>query len=190
MNAGKLWYAYDTPYKASANTGFEVSDALLLYFVVDAAGDAYLVVTADKPEDVAGGALEVLVDSPDLAGGTAGVAFYDDTRAMDETAYAEADGCDAYDGTECYAYDATRGEGYMRWAWNDCCTDGMVYGPLPPTGFCFQALVQSAVGLDAGVRLGTTAYNDRGDLPSGATPTDASAAAGVRATRLGSSSPP
>ena len=71
VNAGKLWYAYDTPYKASANTGFEVSDALLLYFVVDAAGDAYLVVTADKPEDVAGGALEVLVDSPDLAGGTA-----------------------------------------------------------------------------------------------------------------------
>ena len=101
-------------------------------------------------------------------GGTAGVAFYDDTRAMDETAYAEADGCDAYDGTECYAYDATRGAGYMRWAWNDCCTDGMVYGPLPPTGFCFQALVQSAVGLDAGVRLGTAAYNTRGDLPSGA----------------------
>ena len=76
-----LWYAYNTPYGASANTGFEVEDALLLYFVVDTAGDAFLVVTADKPQDVGGGTLELLVDSPDLAGGTAGVAFYDDTRA-------------------------------------------------------------------------------------------------------------
>ena len=40
VSAGMLWYAYNTPYGASANTGFEVEDALLLYFVVDTAGSA------------------------------------------------------------------------------------------------------------------------------------------------------
>ena len=41
------------------------------------AGDAYLTIVADQPQDGTGGELRVKIDSPSLAGTRAGIEFYD-----------------------------------------------------------------------------------------------------------------
>lgn len=56
--------------RASSNTGFEESEAVIFYFVVDDSGVGHFVTAIDKASDPSGGKLRILMDSPSL--GSAG----------------------------------------------------------------------------------------------------------------------
>ena len=49
---------------------------------------------------------------------------------------------------DCYAWDTTTGQGTFAWSWSSCCTDGMVLGPLPGTGFTINLEYTKTTGLD------------------------------------------
>lgn len=54
----------------------------MLYFIRDEEGNTYFVLTHDKPGNADGGVIRLYIDSPDLVGSGADVAFFDDTGAM------------------------------------------------------------------------------------------------------------
>ena len=118
----------------SGNTGFEQADTALFYFVQDEADATYFVLVYDKPrKGASGGRAQMRIDAPELAGTGVQLVLKDDNanRACSFNAAGRP-------GNDCYEWDPATGSGSFGWKWASCCTDGMVLGPLPQDGWCFN----------------------------------------------------
>lgn len=109
------WYSYGTPFGASANSGFEISDETVELLYVNPPGVAnppglYLVVIHDLPEDGSGGSVQMFMT---------GLSGASQVQADDP-----GEGGDVINGEVA--------EATMNWNWIACCTDGTVVGPLAP----------------------------------------------------------
>ena len=123
-----LFYGYNCPYVWSANTGYYAAETVTIYLIVDASGAEYLVLTLDEPESYPGGHFAFDLTSTGLADldPPVGIITMDDTP---EQTRAEANGQLGQYGQ----WDPSRARGSFYWNWLDCCTDGMILGPLPQT---------------------------------------------------------
>ena len=146
------FYAYSYPYAWSAATGLEQSSFVTLFSAIDAAEEFYVFYIIDKALDGTGGTLGLDV--------TATGALLQEARSNDREPYAfhdlfNADGeWDAYmersvpfapwqegqaalpmmmrdDGWNRYTFDEKTGVARFDWWWLPCCTDGLIFGPLP-----------------------------------------------------------
>ncbi len=130
------WYSYGFPNGASANTGLERSNSVVVTLYKEPNGDVYLVVLVDESFDGSGGALQGVLT------GAFGAALV----VSDDAGEVSMDG-----GT---------GVGVFGWNWVPCCTDGTVIGPLAP-GFEVVLDFGAAAGLPGDVWLydaNTTAH--------------------------------
>ena len=132
---GDLFYAYNFPVRASANTGYDFTRTLGMYFVQDAAGSVYLVLTVGKRHSVSG-KLTMYATSTGLAGTSARMIRSDDRNEA--------------------KWDAAAGTGTFKWRWASCCGDGAVLGPLPSNGFTLSLTASEWQNVDT-VRLAS--YN-------------------------------
>ena len=115
--SGDLFYAYNFPDGASANTGYMFDKTMGVYFVQDEADDVYFVVTVGKAHGsrYRRAHLHMTATSTGLAGTDMRVIRGDDSREVSWNTHA--------------------GTGRFQWKWGSCCTDGMVLGPIPSDGF-------------------------------------------------------
>ena len=149
---GIVGFAYSYPYAWSAATGLEQSSFVTLFSAIDAAEEFYIFYIIDKALDGTGGTLGLDV--------TATGALLQEARSNDREPYAfhdlfNADGeWDAYmersvpfapwqagraalpmmmrdDGWNRYTFDENTGVARFDWWWLPCCTDGLIFGPLP-----------------------------------------------------------
>lgn len=54
VHGAKMFYGFNWPIKSSANTGYYKVDATVMYFMENAVGDMYLIITVDAPKDAIG----------------------------------------------------------------------------------------------------------------------------------------
>lgn len=144
LDGGACFYAYNYPFSHSSNTGFGKDDVLTFYFVKDGNGRVHFVVTADKPNNPDGGTLQMIIDSPSLAGQDVEITLRDDDRGDSESCLDST--------TDCYAWNSTAGSGSFYHKWGSCCTDGMVLGNLPDL-YTFNIYISRVTGLHD-LRLG------------------------------------
>eukprot|EP00049_Salpingoeca_infusionum_P006223 m.103408 g.103408 ORF g.103408 m.103408 type:complete len:777 (+) comp13236_c0_seq2:467-2797(+) len=132
-DAANLFYAYYFPYRHSSNTGFEVPNTDLLYFVADSSGNVYFVVVHDKAEDGSGGQIKMEFLASDLIGKGVGVPVRDDQIAFTS----DKSKCVNNRG-DCYYFDSANMYGYFSHSWPSCCTDGFAIGKLPLSNWRFN----------------------------------------------------
>jgi hypothetical protein len=159
VNAGSMFYAYDSPRVVSSNNGYAEKEKSDFFFIQDAGNDVFLVMAHDAPANRDGGQIQLSVTSTGLGTDTyvaqkddvAGVEYYspgDSKKCQDKT-------------TDCFAWDNTIGEGSFAWNYAPCCTDGVVLGPLPQLDFSMEFDYTKTKGIDA-FRLGS--YNSGGSM--------------------------
>lgn len=119
-SSGKAWYAYGANLKGSSNTGFEKADMATLFFVVDDADEGSFAITYDAVSDQKLKTAKLNITSTGLAGNKEVLLEVED----DATDYVPA--WNTVDGSLRNAF----------WEWEDCCSDGLVLGNLPPTDYC------------------------------------------------------
>jgi len=156
MNSGALWYGYHFPQKFSANTGYEEEKIGKFYFISDSDNDGWLVAVFDKANNDGGGAvkftLEIETEEP------AFIAVKDDpSKCAKDSHYTKGNPpnkiCKAISGhpscidyehpkdgqSDCFAWEYNQqervGKGSFDLSWSECCTDGLVFGPIPDVGF-------------------------------------------------------
>ncbi|MEZ4266204.1 MAG: MopE-related protein [Myxococcota bacterium] len=95
------FYDYGSQYRASANTGLEISNRTLVALYRDADGILSLVVIHDRPRDGSGGKFRM-----DLSGLTQGQHAVKDDPLQRRDKFSPLNGP-------------------YQWAWNPCCTDGL-----------------------------------------------------------------
>eukprot|EP00056_Hartaetosiga_gracilis_P012097 m.190090 g.190090 ORF g.190090 m.190090 type:complete len:1095 (-) comp13633_c0_seq1:2329-5613(-) len=150
VGSGELFYAYQYPNGASSNTGFEQTEADLLYFVVDADLKVSFILVHDIPGDPTGGYVALNIDSPDLGGKGVDVLLMDDDYGAKST-------CQVNQGSDCRHWDTNTGSGDFYWAWAGCCTDGMMLGYITDLEWRFNIEYTTVTGIDQ-FKIGT--YNN------------------------------
>ncbi|MEC8022613.1 MAG: hypothetical protein VX223_01675, partial [Myxococcota bacterium] len=113
------FYQYDSPDTASANTGYEVSNHMVLILHEDPQGELGMALILDKANDT--------------SGGTAKIKF----EGLPAVNFVVAD-----DDSE--QYDPQTG--FIDWTWSECCTDGAAIFPMPG-GACFTITPQQLTGI-------------------------------------------
>lgn len=121
VESAKKHYSYGHPISHSANTGNEISDAIVVYLYQEqnfgnpANSKLSLVYINDKPKDGSQGRSEVdiAVSGTDLS--HFGVQTTDDPHAF----------------TDSVTINGAKTHIHGRWRWWRCCTDGMTLGTLP-----------------------------------------------------------
>ena len=102
------------------NTGLEISEKVQLILYEDDLGQLYLVILVDRYDDSTGGSVNATITG--MAG--ASWVLYDDPPTSDT-----------------YAMNAA-GNGWAKWVWSPCCTDGGVLGPIETNGGGYEFTVQ------------------------------------------------
>ncbi|KAK3266559.1 hypothetical protein CYMTET_24826, partial [Cymbomonas tetramitiformis] len=133
------FYGYDHPEASSANTGYELSDTVLVYFIVDTNNEVNMVQVLDQANDGSGGAIIQEFSISEEHAETVNFKLMDDEG--DTTCIRDDPTCATYckysSNFDCYSLDTGTGQGSMYQRWDTCCTDGIVMGPIPITDFCF-----------------------------------------------------
>jgi len=178
MPAVNAYYAYSYPYSWSANTGRETSNGVSMFFIADNCngggldGEFYYFYILDKAWDGSGGNLQLKVTGTDpvfTATPSKPNSFHD--------GYTTADGAsETFSGSanigtlgimlrddpwNTYTYVPASGSNddyyYFTWNWLQCCTDGMILGPMPTfaQGFniTFEGDCSTMQGLEQGTRI-------------------------------------
>ena len=187
MPGANAFYAYSYPYSWSANTGRETSNTINMFFLQDADDRFYHFYIIDKAWDGSGGDYRMTLsgmppvfgqsnhpvgsDLPSPGGAVTGapIAFHDNyTQAPSGGSRPFDPSTDPVAGTlpimlrddPWNKYVALPDGRYnFTWHWLECCTDGMVLGPMPDTyssiGFnvTYEADCSQMVGLDQGTRI-------------------------------------
>lgn len=186
MPAANAFYAYSYPYAWSANTGRERSNTITMFFLMDTKATMFHFYILDKAWDGSGGSYNMTLSGTDPffargniavgAGGTNpdpspsnNIVFHDEQKgnkypdAVDYTP-----GTPFTPGTvpimlrddpwNKYEYDASTGRYKFHWLWHECCTDGMIVGPMPPAGHeaynvTYEADCSTMTGLERGTRI-------------------------------------
>eukprot|EP00163_Fabomonas_tropica_P031621 TRINITY_DN758_c0_g1_i6.p1 TRINITY_DN758_c0_g1~~TRINITY_DN758_c0_g1_i6.p1 ORF type:complete len:1705 (+),score=582.65 TRINITY_DN758_c0_g1_i6:207-5321(+) len=140
---------YDRLIGASMQTGNEVKDSILNYFVVDCSGRTSWVSVYDIDNDANGGAVSVRVSgTPNIQGTTALV--QDDPNEG---------GSGTFPGTA----GQPGGSHLIKHGWAGCCTDGFAIGYTPATDFTFDLDYVSSKGITQSIVFG---QNSLGELVS------------------------
>ena len=185
MPGVNAFYAYSYPYSWSANTGREVANTINMFFLSDVDDNFYHFYIIDKAWDGSGGDYRMtlsgmppvfgvsnhpigtgLPSSGSLPQFTAGPSFHDNYPGHQpfNAATAPTHGTLPImlrdDPWNQYTYDAATGRYNFHWYWLECCTDGMVLGPMPDAtvnsvGFnvTYEADCANMVGLEQGTRI-------------------------------------
>ena len=182
MPAANAFYAYGHPFSWSANTGTELSNTINLFFLKDELDVYYSFYIIDKAWDGSGGDYRMTLTATEPV-----VTFQKDETVLQYydryTDYVKGGipGASPWYGNMTqvpgqipillrddpwnkYIYDLDTGKAEFHWYWLECCTDGMVIGPLPmPTkseadeGFNFnitwEGHCDNMVNLDQGTRI-------------------------------------
>jgi hypothetical protein len=124
------YYDYGGSEESSSNMGVEMSNRAVVQVYVEPDGDQFLVLALDKPGDEDAGEAKLTVT------GAVGaeIVVYDDPGDL-------------------YAFDPGTGEGAFKWIWYECCSDGLVLGPLDGS-WCATLDMVSSLGLVAYTVLG------------------------------------
>lgn len=159
-DAGELWYAYGYPDHSSSNTGYELKETVLAYFIVDEGRNPNLVIVLDKPKNKGHNHLGLYMESPSLVGSGCSVTLFDDGPKEE----VEDAGCSAASGSstsapDCWHYDDHTGRGNLYWTWKGCCTDGFTFGILP-VDFCLNLEFPTYSGVDT-LAFGSATYQTR-----------------------------
>lgn len=123
VGSGELFYAYAYPVNSCGNTGYVTPNSAAFYMIIDELDEVYLVATMDYPGTAANADsnnrkyFDMTMSSAGLTGLSTppGVVISDDKGEV--------------------AWDASSGTGSATWKWNYKLGDGMVLGPMPPSGF-------------------------------------------------------
>jgi len=116
------YYAYNTRYPSSSNTGFEISNATVMFLehykpsVDSTVSQTSFLFINDRFEDGSGGTMFAKFALTDTSG-----------NPMPLQIQVQDDPGDTYN------WDATHGTGTADWRWWECCTDGLALGFLPET---------------------------------------------------------
>jgi len=172
MPGANAFYAYSYPYSWSANTGRETSNTVNLFFLQDAASKFFHFYIIDKAWDGSGGDYRMTLSGTHSVFAPGGTTFHDAyTPAHPAIAAATAYPGVHVAGTlpimlrddpwNVYNYDASTGSYQFHWIWLECCTDGMVLGPMPcpssdsDPGFniTYEADCANMAGLEQGTRI-------------------------------------
>lgn len=137
---GSLFYAYNFPKSSSSNTGYEAAETHILFFVQDTSNQLWLAIVLDAANNADGGKLRLAINSTGVGGYGTKIQLRDDYVA-DRASCASIT-------SDCYAWDTVSGRGTFSWKWATCCTDGMVLGPLPSTGFSMELKYNGIEGLN------------------------------------------
>lgn len=68
------------------------------------------------------------------------------------------------DPSEASGWSDATGRGVLRWEWGECCSDGMVFGPLPTDSFCLN--VRYSIPVEGLTSLRLFDYEDKTDTIS------------------------
>ena len=130
VEGAEMFYALGYPIGSSANTGYYAHDAAMMFMVEDEGGRMHLVLTLDDTNaqgDTTGGRLTLDVStSPPQT--TIDLELLDDRTEYNNNVVRSG-------ATRYREWNSSAGRGSFHWAWGACCTDGMVLGPMPTTGF-------------------------------------------------------
>ena len=68
------------------------------------------------------------------------------------------------DPSEASGWSDATGRGVLRWEWGECCSDGMVFGPLPTDSFCLN--VRYSIPVEGLTSMRLFDYEDKTDTIS------------------------
>jgi len=121
------FYGYSAPENSSsANTGYEVSDAAVLFAYRDPQDNISLVFILDKIKDGSGGKFHLQ---------------YSGAQGMEVLVYDDHLG-----GNDSWDVDLVAGTGDVLFKWGQCCTDGLALGYLEED-FCIEFTMSQAMGI-------------------------------------------
>lgn len=189
MPGVNAFYAYSYPNSWSANTGREVSNTINMFFLLDESPAFFHFYILDKAWDGSGGNYRMTLSGMPPTFGVArhpmgtGMAGPGGTHASNPIDFHDRyttataphyPGAVPYtppepgtlpimlrdDPWNSYEYDESTGRYNFHWYWLECCTDGMVLGPMPnaaeaPIGFnvTYEGNCSNMVGLEQGTRI-------------------------------------
>lgn len=150
MPAANAFYAYGHPFSWSANTGTEIANGISMFFMRTESKTYYSFYILDRPWDGSGGEYKmsltasapIITPNPDYSeitphddyvftrgdvpGRPSAVPWNGVNSTMGQIPLMLRD-----DPWNRYTYNQTTGKANFHWYWLECCTDGMVLGPLP-----------------------------------------------------------
>jgi hypothetical protein len=145
MPSADAFYAYGHPYSWSANTGLERKNTITLFLLADEDDTMFLFYIVDAPWDGSGGEFDMTLTAtaPVLVENSDGTTSLPLLLRDDEWNQ--------------YTFDGASGVGSFNWLWLECCTDGLVIGPLPKESpvwnITFEGHCDTMTGLDQGTRI-------------------------------------
>lgn len=185
MPGVNAFYAYSYPYSWSANTGLENANTIDLFFVMDAAKRHYQFYIIDEAWDGSGGSYEMRLSAsqPVVHAGQQpnDIKFFDKwDRPLAQASVLTSDlpdegdlpimlRDDPWNTYEYVGYNDNKGHYTFKWKWLDCCTDGMILGPMPSSGalklgeqftVTYEGECDQMEGLAQGTRI--SMWNPRG----------------------------
>jgi len=157
VNGSEAFYAYNYPNAYSSNTGDENSGSVVAFLIVDSSGDVYMIMTIDAAHDGSGGFLQLDMDATGMVGH-----FWDPVKFMgpprDQFTNGGYDRRDGYDASANYGTTSWSmyNNGSVSFAWDACCSDGMIFGPFPKKEWSLnmKVVTKETRGLDD-FRIGT-----------------------------------
>ena len=163
-DAGRTFYAYASGsvneaatglLSTSSNSGYETVDAAVLFMVVDSAGNMYVVIVLDD-KGGGGGALDLHITSADtdLAGK---IAQSDNPNECKVRSTSDAIYRSTSNSHLGWSYTASK-EIDCSWLYGNCCTDGVVLGPLATTGSTFDFRLASSTRRSPGTPFGISKF--------------------------------
>ena len=127
----ELFYSYNYPAPASANTGYALAERIVL-FMIDVVGEIYVVLTIDAPFTPIGGQFGLDVSLTGVQADSVKIVRLDDANEYDGFWRAR----DADPPRVLFPpWNESLSRGSFYWAWGDGKTDGLILGPMPETGF-------------------------------------------------------
>lgn len=154
INGSEVFYAYNYPNAYSSNTGDENSGSIVIFLLVDSAGDVYLIMTIDAAHDGSGGWLQLDIETVGAIGH-----YFDPVKFMgpphDDLLNGGTDERDGY--TPHVLGDwALYNNASISFGWDACCSDGMIFGPFPKTEWSLnmKVVTKETRGIDD-FRIGT-----------------------------------
>jgi len=175
MPSANAFYAYGHPFSWSANTGTERSNTINLFFLKDEDGTFFSFYIIDKAWDGDGGDYKMTLTATApvvrvfnatemlyydryenyFKGDIPGATTWKGNRTVDEIPIMLRD-----DPWNVYTYDKETGKAEFHWYWLECCTDGMIVGPLPSPSkealhfnITWEGHCDNMINLDQGTRI-------------------------------------
>jgi hypothetical protein len=170
MPGVNAFYAYGHPYSWSANTGTEKSNSISMFFLQDDLKNFYVFYILDKAWDGTGGTFAMTLSATDplFINNVDSLSFHDNWNTMGVSSTPKNDThtpgnlpimlrddpWNEYTLVPSHRPDTLAAK--FSWLWLECCTDGMIIGPLPREdafNITFEAHCDEMENMDGGTRI-------------------------------------